>query len=252
MQPRLSGIKVRPDEQFVGECLVRYFGRQAHALAVAGEDPPDLRMTVGELQVAVEVTRLSQFTVHPNGAVGNRASEDTFAVDLINRLNTTVGPTLPEHIDLVICAEMPVRRPAKYKKALTRHIESICHSSTPNACYEFDVEGSRTRVRAIPRRHGCKRIVGLISNRFSSPDIAWNARVMLENRIRTKMKKCASIGGPVWLALLNDYWLADHATYAAAGREVSVRHRFDKLLLVSGNGAVSELPICRADQSCAE
>lgn len=238
---------MRPDERFVGECLVQFFGGHAQASVTPGEDPPDLRMRVGSLSVAVEVSRLSQFTVHPNGLLGNRASEDTFVVDLVEHLNATIGPSLPEHIDVLISAETPIRRRPKYRKALIRHVKSMAHSAGPGARREFDLEGFRTRIKTIPRRRGRARIVGLISNRFSSADIALNARVMLESRLRVKIVKCASIKGPIWLALLNDYWIADHATYVSAAREFSLCHNFDKVLLVGGNGAVSELSIRRAD-----
>jgi hypothetical protein len=43
------------------------------------------------------------------------------------------------------------------------------------------------------------------------------------------------------LALLNDYRLADSETYSQAIKMISEKHDFQKILLVSDQGVVSEL-----------
>lgn len=62
-------------------------------------------------------------------------------------------------------------------------------------------------------------------------------------KIAVKTTKCSSLPfvGPKWLALLNDYWLADNDTYQQAFDSFSVDHPFQKIVLVSGNGSVSVL-----------
>jgi hypothetical protein len=85
--------------------------------------------------------------------------------------------------------------------------------------------------------------VGFVVNTNSSPDIGLNARLVLEERIRTKNEICALLPQPVWLAVLNDYWLADADTYALAGRHIRLDHCFERIFLVSDKGVVNELAI---------
>ena len=80
-------------------------------------------------------------------------------------------------------------------------------------------------------------------NTDSSADIGLNARLVLEDRIRRKSTICIGLPKPIWLAVLNDYWLADTDTYSAAAREIKVAHCFERIFLVSDEGAVSELTV---------
>lgn len=80
-------------------------------------------------------------------------------------------------------------------------------------------------------------------NTNSSADIGLNARLVLEDRIRTKSEICALLPKPIWLAVLNDYWLANSDTYAVAGRQLTLSHCFERIFLVSDKGAVNELAV---------
>lgn len=77
-----------------------------------------------------------------------------------------------------------------------------------------------------------KKIVGIIPNQYSNPDILLNAQIILHDRIQTKTKKCVAISDPVWLALFNDYFLADEETYRVALRRISTPHPFTRILIV--------------------
>jgi hypothetical protein len=58
-----------------------------------------------------------------------------------------------------------------------------------------------------------------------------------------KAEKCKHLvtRGPLWLALLNDYWLTGADTYRYALSMLSVKHPFDKILIVDNNGTVDEI-----------
>jgi hypothetical protein len=88
-----------------------------------------------------------------------------------------------------------------------------------------------------------RKVCAAVINRKSDPHITSNARMILEERIATKTKKCDSLAfkGPVWLALFNDYFLADDETYKQAVGQMSRSHIFDKIYLISENGSVATL-----------
>jgi hypothetical protein len=211
--------------------------------AAEGEDPPDLYLTIGASRVAVEVTRLSQFTLEPDGTLGNRATQDSFGIRLIDDLNDKIGPSLPDGISLLVSLWVPISRVARFRKSLTCWVESVAAAPAGELRHEREIEGSKVSISVIPERPSGKKIVGIVANTNTSADIGLNARLVLEDRIYTKSEICSTLPKPIWLAVLNDYWLADADTYAAASRQIKLAHCFERIFLVSIEGSVSEITV---------
>lgn len=85
-----------------------------------------------------------------------------------------------------------------------------------------------------------KKVVGVVANQNSSRHILHNATNILEDRLVVKARKGRALGfaGPQWLALFNDYRLADADTYRQAMGSCSLSHPFEKILLVSDDRSV--------------
>lgn len=234
---------MRPDEEFVARALVEFFGGPASASVTNGEDPPDFYITVGASRIGVEVTRLSQFTFEPNGILGNRATQDFFGTRLLDELDGRIGPSLPDHLSLLVGLWVPVSNAARFRKGLTSWVSEVAASAREGLKEEREIEGSNTTISVRSKRPSGKRIVGFVANKNSSADIGLNARLILEDRIRTKSEICTRLPKPIWLAVFNDYWLADADTYAVACRQLKLAHCFQRLFLVSDEGAVDEITI---------
>ena len=232
---------MRSDEKFVGRALVEFFGGPSCASISDGEDPPDLYLTADANRVGVEVTRLSQFTLEPGGTLGNRTTQDSFGLRLLDELDAKFSPSLPDDVSLLIILRIPVSNPAGFRKSLTEWVKKIALAPEKGSEQEREIAGSRTSITVIPERPTGKKIVGCVVNTNSSADIGLNARLVLEDRIRTKSEICARLPKPVWLAVLNDYWLANTDTYAVAARQLTLSHCFEHIFLVSDKGAVNEL-----------
>lgn len=88
-----------------------------------------------------------------------------------------------------------------------------------------------------------KKVTIGFMHRHAVADLGANTRYILKERIETKAAKChhLSARGPLWLALLNDYWLTDADTYRYAMSLLSLQHPFAKLLIVSGSGSVDAI-----------
>jgi hypothetical protein len=235
---------VRRDEAFVAWALVEFLGGPSVASASDGPDPPDLYLTIGGAsRVGVEVTQLSQFTFEPDGTLGNRSTQDSFGLRLVDDLNDSIGPSLPEDLSLLIGLWVPVSNPARFRKLLTAWVTEIAATPEKGWKQERKIDGSRTSVSVIPERPSGKKIVGFVVNTNSSADIGLNARLVLQDGIRRKSSICAGLPKPIWLAVFNDYWLADADTYAAVARELKLTHCFERIFLVSDEGAVTELTV---------
>jgi hypothetical protein len=232
---------MRIDEEAVGQALVDFLGGHSVVSASDGDDPPDLYLFFAASRVGVEVTRLSQITFEQDGSLGNRATQDSFGLRLIERLNTDIGPSLPDSTSLLIGVWVPVKNPSRFAKGLTRFVKQISETPKMGTHEEQEIEGSKVCITVIPLRPSEKKVVGYIVNKNSSPDIGLNARLILEERIRTKSSICEKLPKPIWLALLNDYWLADTDSYEIAAHNLRISHCFQRLFLVSTTGTVTEL-----------
>ncbi|MDE2466744.1 MAG: hypothetical protein KGO02_23965 [Alphaproteobacteria bacterium] len=232
---------MRPDEEFVGHALVEFLGGASRASVSDGEDPPDLYLHVGISRIGVEVTRLSQFTFESDGRLGNRNKQDIFGIRILDKLDAEVGQRLPEKIGLLIELCIPVQNARSFKKSLKQWVEEIAADPKKGFKEERKIEGSKVTVSVIEQQPIKRKIHGLVTNKNSLTYIPMNAHLLLEDRILVKDKICSGLSKPIWLALLNDYCLADADTYADAGLHLKLNHCFERIFLVSDQGAVNEL-----------
>lgn len=238
-------MTLRADEKFVKDSLVKYFGGPDVIRAWEGEDPPDIYIEIGGETTAVEITRLSPITFDQDGSIANRNTQDYFAINLCDVLDSRLKSCVPNEIDICLTLHIPVKNARRYKSELYNLLEDFI-TKNPKAGDRDEVEiaGEKVQISVIPNRDGSeKKIVGIICNKNSNAHILSNAEVILANRIKEKQEKCKNIqhAGSIWLALFNDYWLADHETYFQAIENISVENDFKKIFLVEGTGQVHQI-----------
>jgi hypothetical protein len=232
---------MRPEEELVGRALVTYLGGALGFEVLDGEDPPDLYVVNRTSRIGVEVSRLSQFTLESDGTTDNRATQDAFGLRVLQELNSQIGPALSNDVSLFLGLEVPVSNPSRFRRALIAWVRELAAAPVIGPSYRRKIEGSEVSISVCRERPSRNKIGGFIVNKNSSSDISLNARMVLEDRIQEKDRICRSLSGPIWLALINDYWLADVNTYNAAYKAVGYQHCFERILLVSTNGTVDEL-----------
>lgn len=233
---------LKPDEEFVKDCLIKTLRATK---AWEGEDPPDIYLEVNGQKIAVEITRLSPLSFGEDGTVQNRHSQDYFGINLCNDLNSSLKNEIPSDVDICLTLYVPVGNGRKYKKELCAYVrEFISKHIEAGDKGQIKLSASKVRISVIPNReYSEKKIVGVIVNKNSSAHIFSNAQATLAERIQDKVKKCKVIKhrGPVWLALFNDYWLADHETYVQALNTMDVAHDFDRIYVIMDNGSVHQI-----------
>jgi hypothetical protein len=237
-------MALKPDEIFVQNCLLKHLD-SSKASSWEGEDPPDIYIETGGETIAVEITRLSPVSFATDGGVQNRHSQDYFGLNLCDDLNGQFKDSVPPEVNIILTLHVPIENTRKYKKEIYSYIEHILASGIKvGDRTEKKIAGSLIKTVVVPRHdHAQKRIGGVIVNNNSSAHILSNAEVILADRISVKVEKCKKINheGSLWLALFNDYWLADHNTYSRALKNIHVHHNFDKIFVVSDQGLVNKL-----------
>jgi hypothetical protein len=237
-------MALKPDEVFVKDCLIDFFSPEK-VIAQEGENPPDIYLNIKGRKIAVEITRLSPISFDQNGEMQNRNTQDYFGINLCDEINSKLKNRVPSEIDIVLTLHLPVDNPRKYKGELIKNVEEILDKNTKvGDRYKIDIIGSKLEVNIVSNRHySQKKIVGIIVNDNSNAHLLSNAEAILTDRILDKVKKCKNIKhkGPKWLALFNDYWLADHETYSQAINNISIKHDFEKMFVISDQGIVKEI-----------
>jgi hypothetical protein len=169
------------------------------------------------------------------------------AIRLANELDLELRRLMPAGKLVTLVLSTPIIEHRKTKAALANVIRSLLNAGVAKAGVakrNVTIRGNQVEISVNDwdALEG-KKIVAAVKPRSSSPDILKNATNILEDRIRIKAQKCAALKlpEPIWLALLNDYFLAEPETYVHALKSFAVAHPFEKVLLVSGGGAVAVL-----------
>lgn len=237
-----TGIKtLRPDEEFVIAALAKTF---SGSWRVAEKDPPDAYLTFHDGTAAVEISTLTQQVEQDDGSFVPRLSQDISAFGVCDQLEQQIGSQIPQDKRVRLCLESPLINPNKLRPQLAKVILEKAQSDNTSGSVEILILDNKITFQVIktdePLR---KKIMAMVTNGKSSIDIQQTARFILDDRIIVKNKKCRSLrfGGPLWLALLNRYWLADPETYVLAVKDSTIPHRFDRIMIVSDDGSVSTI-----------
>jgi len=232
---------MRKDEEFVLNRVARLYSGEWRP----GDDPPDGYLTLAGRVIAVEVSKLTQYVTDDKGTRPRR-SDDDLAIRLANELDREFKAQIPPDKRVMLVLRSPINDFRKTKAGLAAEILSMVRGNCgPNRVErKISIRGNYIEIY-LDEAEGTesKKIWAAIIHRSSSPDIIKNVTYILEDRISVKAKKCAKLNfdGPVWLALLNDYFLTDVDTYRFALKSISIEHPFEKILLVSEAGSVDIL-----------
>lgn len=233
--------ELRSDEDFA----IRAVAASTSGKWLPGDNPPDAYLIVGERTIGVEISTLTQHVNDERGGTHARLSEDVPAIAMANQLDQDLREVIPDGRMAILVLRAPI---LEVRKTALQLKETICRL-VATACSEtVDVEesicGNTIGIQITSHEEPDPRKVhAVVPNRKSSPNILLNAQYILEERIVTKAKKCSLLNfeGPLWLALINDYWLADSQTYQQAIATIPLSHPFERILLISGDGSVVTL-----------
>jgi len=229
---------LREDEKFVIEALCASYGGTWRI----GEDPPDAYMSLTENEVAVEISILTQHVVSKFGKPVPRLSQDTGVLRLHDEINEELKNDIPSGVYVFLTISSPLNKIRQTKTDLINEIKGIAQKKAPNK-QVLEINQNKVKIELIlGDRPSGKKVVGIVPNQNSSPDILANVLYILSERINDKVTKCRDIvHRPLWLALFNDYWLAEPDTYELAMKKLSVAHPFAKICLVLGSKEVHTL-----------
>jgi hypothetical protein len=149
---------------------------------------------------------------------------------------------VPKGKTISLILEGPINKLTKFKAKLFDLIKELVNQNAGQT-FEEEILSNHVTINIFESERSPGRIVGTVINKRSSPLIRENARLVLNKLIKTKAEKCRSLdfNGPKWLALYNDYFLAEPETYRQVMKESDIAHDFEKIFLVNSMGSVEQI-----------
>jgi hypothetical protein len=224
-----------PNESFVMNSIVKTFGGKF----TEGENPPDAYFQLGDKNIAVEVTRLVQQVQNEKGEIISRLAQDQPAMTLSDELDSQIKHDIPNDKYVFLVLGSPINNIRKTKSELKKEILNQLHTGVVKRDLVIEKNSISISVYDGVRETG-KKIISAVANRYSDTNLLNNTMNLLNDRISSKLKKCKAkaYDGEYWLALYNDYWVADIDSYKLAYSKLNIQHDFDKILIIDSYGQV--------------
>ncbi|MFY9111034.1 MAG: hypothetical protein WAP34_03765 [Desulfomonilia bacterium] len=231
--------ELRPDEEFV----IKALAEQLEGNWCVGENPPDAYLKFKCNTVAVEISRLTQPVFNGTEFQKERHSDDEGALRLCDELDLELNDKIPKGFYVILHLTAPIQKLRRFKNLLAAKI--IEYSSQRTECeYEDEIFKNKFDIHIVSgERSSGKKIVGIVSNSRSNANILANALYTLNDRLCVKSQKMESIAHDreCWLALFNDYWLADESTYKRAMSLSKITHPFSRIYVVFDSKKVIQI-----------
>jgi hypothetical protein len=206
---------------------------------IEGEDPPDAYLQLNGKSIAVEVTRLVKQVQNDKGEMISRRAHDQPAMSLSDELDLQMQNIIPDNKYVFLGLTAPINNIRKTKLGLKAEI--LIQLKKGVIKKELVIAGNRVSISIFDGvRSSGKKIISSIMNRYSDANLLSNTMNLLNDRITSKSEKCKakSYGGEYWLALYNEYWVADIDCYKLAYSKLSIQHDFNKILVIDCYGQV--------------
>ena len=111
--------------------------------------PPDAYIMVAGKRLAVDITSLKQSGTGQGNAVKPCLRFDKVATRLIERLQATLGETVPDGMTVSLTITPPIRLPSKTAASLEDRIQTLLGRGSPGRDEKETVHGNRVRIRLL-------------------------------------------------------------------------------------------------------
>jgi hypothetical protein len=202
-----------------------------------GSDPPDAYLMVAGKRVAVDITTLKRHGIGQGNAAKPRLRFDKVATRLIERLQTTLGETVPDGVTVVLTITAPIRVPAKTAAALEARIQTLLGRGSPRRDEKDTIHGNRVQIRLLRDEFArAPTVIGFVHNADSDPLPLLNmAREWLELVSAEAGRRAPTLAGDRWLVVISDGGSSCLEAYRYIYSQLRLATDFKKILVVFGD-----------------
>src|SRR5712691_2827052 len=147
-----------------------------------GSDSPDAYLTVAGKRTAVDITILPRRGAAQGNSAKPRLRFDKVATRLIERLQATLGETVPDGTTVLLTVTAPIRLAAKTAGALEDKIHTLLRRRSPGRDEKGAIHGNRVQIRLLrDASERAPKLIGFVHNSDSDPLLLLNmTRDLLE------------------------------------------------------------------------
>jgi hypothetical protein len=218
-----------------------------------GSDPPDAYITVAGKRVAVDITTLKRRgTGRDNAAKPGFAKPgfaklglrfDKVATRLMERLQASLGETVPDGMTVLLTVTAPIRLPSKTAASLEDKIQTLLGRGSRGRDERDTIHGNRIRIRLLrDESEGAPRVIGFVHNSDSDPVLLLNMTGELLELIRAEAgRRAPRLVGDQWLVVISAGGISCLEAYRYIYSQLRMATDFQKIFMVFGDGRVGML-----------
>ena len=217
--------------------------RRFSATREKGSDPPDAYIMVAGKRVAVDVITLKRRGTGQSNAAKPRLRFDKVATRLIERLQASLGETVPDGMTALLTITAPIRLPSKTAAALEGKIQTLLGRGSPGRDEKDTISGNRVQIRLLRgESERAPRVIGLVHNSDSDPLLLLNmTRELLELISAEAGRRATRLAGDRWLVVISARGISCLEAYRCIYSQLRMATDFKKILMVFGDGRVEAL-----------
>jgi hypothetical protein len=208
-----------------------------------GSDPPDAYLNVSGKRVAVDTTTLKRRGTGQDNAAKPRLRFDKVATRVIERLQATLGKTVPDSMTVLLTITAPIRLPSKTVASLEDKIQTLLGRGSPGRDEKDTIHGNRIRIRLLrDESRRAPKMIGFVHNSDSDPLLLLNmTRELLELISAEAGTQATRLGGDRWLVVISAGGISCLEAYRYIYSQLHMTTDFKKILMVFAGGSVGML-----------
>ena len=226
---------LKKQEQTAIEAVARRFSAK-------WEKSGDTYIAIAGKRVALDIATLKRRTGQGNAAK-LRLRFDKVATRLIERLQATLGETVPNGITVLVTITAPIRLPSKTAAALEDKIQTLLARALPSRDKKDTIHGNRVQIRFLRgESRGAPKVIGFVHNSDSDPllllDMTCELLELSERRLTGGRRGRLA---DRWLVVMSAGGSSSLQAYRTIHSQLRTATSFEKILMVFGDGRVEML-----------
>ena len=222
---------------------IEAIARQFSATWEKGDDPPDAYITAAGKRVSVDIATLKRRGTGKGNAARPSLRFDKVVIRLVERLQVTLGETVPHGITVLLTITAPIRLPSKTAASLEEKIRTLLGRRSPRRNEKDTIYENRVHIRLL--RNESKRapkVIVFVHNSDSDPLVFLTMTQDLLTLMSAKAGgRAPRVAGDRWLVVIGAGKISCLEAYRYIFSQLRMATGFKKILMVFDDRRVGML-----------
>jgi hypothetical protein len=200
-------------------------------------------LRLGRKRVAVDITTLKRYGTDQANSAKPRLRFDKVATRLIERLQATLGETVPDGVTVLLTITAPIRLPSKTAASLESKIQTLIGRGSPGRDAKEMIHGNRVQIRLLrDQADRAPKMIGFVHNSDSNPLLLLNmTSELLDLTSAETSRRAPMLARDRWLVVTSARGISCLEAYRYIYSQLHMATSFKKILVVFGDGSVGML-----------